>query len=166
MIKSSFAERTRGVSTALATDPAAGQPFAAGHRPERAVTQQAAIGPVHQISPWLRQRPANEYDELLLAITASVCRSCGAELKVEPHPVTQRDARDLAAGRVAGRVGEGVALDRSHPKAEPLKEAQVVDIGRGRCHPHRDHPFGGLTNPAPSCACRPPAGPGTGQVRR
>ena len=50
--------------------------------------------------------------------------------QVEPDPVAQLDPVDLDPGRVAVRGRERVALDRAHPEAEPLVEAQVAGVRR------------------------------------
>src|SRR5207247_1135360 len=86
-------------------------------------------------------------------------RWLAAELRVhgpvQPDPVSQLDAVDEQARRVAGGGGEGVSFDRSHPEALPLVEAQVADVGGRGGDQDQPHALGcgqvdgGLDEPAP-----------------
>ena len=54
--------------------------------------------------------------------------------EVEPDPISQRDAVDRRAGRIAARGRECVALHRAHPEPDALVEAEVADVGGGGRH--------------------------------
>ncbi|SNQ51725.1 conserved membrane hypothetical protein [Frankia canadensis] len=69
-------------------------------------------------------------------------RTAGRYGTVEPDPVPQFDAVDDDARRVAGGLGERVALDGAHPEPAPLVEAQVVEAGGRGGDQQRRHPLG------------------------